>query len=217
MRTLILAAGLVLAAATAHAAAFTTDGHDAGMTTDFRTWNGADGKHLWTADHVTASAWRQGRHDPKARSLYQDGEDGLGVRRWGNRNDDEISGSEYLHVDVGGKKINKIFISDLFAAPDGNTKRGEQAKVRVGMGDGSSFTALAFGNHADQGNGELTIHIGDLVGHNLVSWMKFKSIGKGSDYSVAGMSEVPVPAAIWGLGAGLAGLAALRRRQHARA
>lgn len=218
MRFVALAAGLMMIGSVAQAAV-TEAGHTLSASIDFRTWNGADGQQSWSQDGVTAHALKyRSSHRLTRQYLHQDATDGLGVKWHPYSSDDEIGGREVLYVSFDhARAITGVLLSDLYDRPDGG-RDGEEALVKVFLDDGNWFKATAFGNHADQHNGEATLNFASHLGGRLVTALKFYATNEWNDeYSIAGLSEVPLPAAAWLLGAGVIGLGAMRRRRQAKA
>ena len=216
MRSIVLGTALALMATSAHAALSldsVAPGDPASYNwVDFRA-GGSSGTlpdpTTFTGDapfgDVTATATPTG-------ALTRD-EDGLGV------SDDEVTndGTEVLTLDFNAATLDKfvVGIRDIFK-PDvtgGGGDPAEQGQVEAFDGSGSlgsvQFTALESG--PDEAG--LTLALSGLTG---ATSLEFTAIDPAnSDFAVAGMSQVPLPAAVWMFGAGLAAVsgAAYRRRR----
>jgi hypothetical protein len=150
---------------------------------------------------------------PTGARLWWDGTDGLGVRYL--YESDEIAGLERLKISFSTPmSLSSVLITDLFNE-GGYLERGYYQLN--GSGSWIEFTALA--SQTSGTNGERTVPIDSSV---LVSSIMFRAPGlvlfplQDHEFSVAAIetSAVPIPGAVWLLGSGLIGLAALRRRMR---
>jgi hypothetical protein len=200
-RTSLAAILILLLAGTA--AAFTVDFRDAAFSganykTSFTT--GVDGLA------VTLKA------GPYGARLYQDSIDGLGIRY--SYDKDEIEGSERLRILFSAPVfLSSALITDIFN--EGYLERGYYQLNGAGSW---------VGFHADPSqtwrtNGELELLFDSSILVNSIAfkapgWLPFKH--QAHEFSVAAIevNAVPIPAAAWLLGAGLAGLVALRRKRQ---
>ena len=193
------------------------------LSIDFRStdWAPANGMTSYTVSYpgfdVTATS-----NGTEANALYQDSIDGLGIML---DEGDEIDDFERLRVEFStAQTLNGVWITDLFAYPDGNDPSGEMGLVKL-FDDGQALLgAFPFiGNDADQANGELYVDFGGVAD---VLWANFfvvnsgdtnfKSVGGSCDneFSVAGFTQpVPEPATMLLLGSGLLGLAGAGRKK----
>jgi hypothetical protein len=149
---------------------------------------------------------------PTGASLWWDGVDGLGVKFLFEN--DEVQGIERLKIDFASPvRLSSVLITDLFNE-NGYLERGSYQLN--GSGNWIEFTALA--SQTSGTNGELTVPVDAGV---LVNSITFKAPGlslfplQHHEFSVAAIetTAVPIPAALWLLGSGLIGLAALRRKR----
>jgi len=151
---------------------------------------------------------------PIGARLWWDSTDGLGVQYSYER--DEIESLERLRVGFSNPVyLSSILVTDLF-----NEGYLEQGSYQLnGSGNWVTFSA----NPAQipgSTNGELTLTLGS---NPLVSSILFRAPGQvfnqTHEFSVARIETVhtPIPAAVWLLGSGLAGLVALRSRRRKQA
>ena len=204
MKRFSLAAILTLLLA-ANSSAFTVDFRDAAFSganykTSFST--GVDGFAL------TLKA------GPYGARLYQDSTDGLGIRY--SYDKDEIEGSERLRILFSTPVyLSSVLLTDLFN--EGYLERGYYRLN--GTGDWIGFKADPSQTWGTDGELELLFDA-----NNPVNSIAFKAPGwlpskhQAHEFSVAAIeaSAVPIPAAAWLLGTGLAGLVVLRRTRHSR-
>jgi hypothetical protein len=153
---------------------------------------------------------------PAGAQIWWDSTDGFGVRYLFEG--DEIQGVERLKISFASPvQLSSVLITDLFNE-NGNLERGSYQLN--GSGNWVEFTALA--SQTSGTNGELTVPIDSSV---LVNSIMFKAPGlvlfplQSHEFSVAAIVTdppitTPIPAAVWLLGSGLVGLAALRRRMR---
>ena len=184
------------------------------LAIDFRTsaWALAHGESEYTVGKVTAGAYDVAIPEYWNAALHQDGVDGLGVL---GEEPDEIDSFESMYVLIeDGMMLNGVWITDLFAAPDGG-ETGEIGEIYFHEG-ASVYSFQFYGNDADQGNGEIWV---DFRGEFLVSDALFVTYPwpdyDDNEFSVAGFTAaaVPEPATMLLLGAGLIGLAGLGRKR----
>ncbi|MFZ5572391.1 MAG: PEP-CTERM sorting domain-containing protein [Thermodesulfobacteriota bacterium] len=176
------------------------------LAVDFRnmSWAGANGQASYSVGPVTAVA------GPGEDTLYQDGVDGLGIL---GGEPDEINAGEILAIVFNTPlPLSGVWITDLFAGPDGGN--GETGQVTVfNTGAGPSIFPF-WGNNADQGNGEIFV---DFGGNILLDGAIFEITGEqtNNEFSVAGFTVAPVPepATILMIGCGLIGLAGIGRKK----
>jgi len=201
-RTLFLSFAVVLLAFTA-AYAIPAVGD---LTVDFRTsaWSGANNQASFAVGTTTVAAL------PAGRTLFQDNVDGLGVR--GGSENDEIDQAEQIRVDfAGGRTLRGFWVTDLFAFPDGaGSLLGEHGRILIN----GTLSWDFYGFNSDPANGEQFI---DFGANYLVNYAVFSAIGTAfgnanNEFSVAGAVGVPEPITMLLLGAGLLGLATVRRR-----
>jgi hypothetical protein len=201
MKILSLAVSLVLLLA----------GTASASTYDFRTatFSGAMNQPSFSAsadgNMITLTAM------PNGARLWWDSTDGLGVRYLFES--DEIQGIERLKIGFAVPvNLSSMLITDLFNE-NGYLERGYYQLN--GSGNWVEFTALA--SQTPGTNGELTVPINPSI---LVNSITFKAPGlvlfplQSHEFSVAAIetTAVPIPAAFWLLGTGLAGLAVLRKK-----
>lgn len=162
---------------------------------DFRTdaWqDAAHNQHSYSVDGVTATALP----DASALLFARDAEDGLGVL---GGEFDEVDGAEILEVSFASATgVSGVWITDLFAAPDGGD--GEDGQVEIFFSGGGSQVFQFSGNDADQANGELLVLFGG--GDVLLDRAVFTALdGPGNEFSVAGFTTPePTSTALFGLG-----------------
>ncbi|NPV04891.1 MAG: VPLPA-CTERM sorting domain-containing protein [Syntrophaceae bacterium] len=180
-------------------------------TVDFRTsaFSGAMNQPTFAAgiggNTVTLTAL------PTGARIWWDSTDGLGVRY--SYENDEIEGVERLRIGFAAPvQLSSVLLTDLFNE-SGYLERG--AYQLNGTGAWISFQALP--DQTPGTNGELMLMIDSSV---PVSSITFRAPGwlpllnQRHEFSVAKMetAPVPIPGAVWLLGTGLLGLAAIRRR-----
>lgn len=180
-------------------------------TVDFRTaaFSGAMNQPTYGAgidgNTITLTAL------PTGARLWWDSTDGLGVRY--SYENDEIEGIEQLRIGFATPvHLSSVLLTDLFNE-NGYLERGSYQLN--GTGAWMSFQALP--DQIPGTNGELTLLIDSSV---PVSSITFRAPGwlpllnQRHEFSVAAIetTAVPIPGAFWLLGAGLVGLAEVRRR-----
>lgn len=154
-----------------------------------------------------------GSHSGGSCVMLDCGGDGLGV------GDDEVSapGRQSIRIDFGeALRIDKVFLLDLFATPGGSPS--EQAIVGY---DGGSVAIDADSGETPGGDSGLRI----FAFHSpiLTDYLEFRASdisglndGRGvNDFALAGVSAVPIPAALPLFSSGLAvlGFLSWRRRR----
>jgi hypothetical protein len=147
---------------------------------------------------------------PTGARLWWDATDGFGVQY--SYEGDEIESVERLKIFFSAPVyIATVLITDLF-----NEGYLECGAYRLNGGDWISFHADP-GQTLDNSNGELRLLLDPSI---LINSIVFKAPGEltyqnqNHEFSVAAIetTAVPLPAAAWLLGCGLAGLVGLRRR-----
>lgn len=190
---------------------------------DFRdnVWAAANGQNSYTVGNTTASAG-SGQVLVTA-DLYQDMVDGLGVERNCIFNacvpgdeEDEIDDKEMLTISLANPMmLNGFWATNFFPYPDGNGSNPEQGKYSInGLGwvtfsatesDGNNY--IAFGPTMVQ---NIRFQVSPVPGGSLSDLIHGS---RDNEYSVAGLTGVPEPGTYALMGAGLIGLAAIRRRR----
>jgi len=175
------------------------------LTVDFRdaSWSGADGTTPFTVGTVTASA--------STGTLFQDSIDGLGITS-GSFEADEVELTEILSVTFGGggMLLGRIWITDLFEAPDGGV--GEHGAVLlngttlVSFGPGTAPQSDPAGEFLVDLGGNMLITSADFYVDNTVPGIDPDN----NEFSVAGF-DVPEPGMLALFGISLLGLGLTRR------
>jgi hypothetical protein len=156
---------------------------------DFRTaaWSSADGQATHTVSGITASAL------PGGKVLYQDSNDGLGIK--GGEND-EVDRAEQLEVSFGsGLMVTGVWITDLFLSADGGLD-GENGEVELNIVAAADQTFSFTGVFPQgTGNGELYVPFGTSLNVQTATFnaLPFNQGSTGDEFSVAGFTAVPEP------------------------
>ena len=214
MKPTYLAAALAAAlglSGPAHAAftASLTDGAPTSFDVDFRGTGGTSLGDTATFGDIAVKA--------NGGDLNQFSDDGLGITGGeGDEIDDRVDGNESMILSSYNSLTRPtvlIGISDLFGPDDGGDD-GEDGEVQVNVNaadDGTrSFVASA---DPSSDNGEWTLALaGFSVGDDLEITLTAGPEGSNNDFSVMGVSQVPLPAAAWLMIGGLGALGAYGRR-----
>lgn len=209
VRHMSLIASLLVASSGAYASIIPS------IDIDFRdaAWEGAFGSSTWTVGEVSATAM------PYENTLWQDSVDGLGVF---NGELDEVDSAELLSISFASdvSNITGIWITDLFATPDGGSN-GEDGRVVLTTYDDSQIVIDFNGTFAHQSNGELFIDFTNYGGILNLRSAEFVALNGGeyggdNEFSVAGFTtSVPEPATLALMGIGLIGLGFSRKSKSA--
>lgn len=200
---------------------------------DFRTWSGADGKASHTVGNVTARAIaaiprqgaRMGDTGRVGSRLHQDATGGLGIESSNcGINDTTIDSCEALRLDFdwgapsSNYYVTGVWVTGLFAAPQGSTRQGERGRVRLielnlpGPEDNVIlFDKTFFGVSSDQTDGSQFI---DLMGAFRPDVITFASPGWviADDFTVVGLTiKVYEPGSLGLFGIGLLAIGIVRR------
>ena len=196
-------------------AAFTanlTDGAPTSFDVDFRGGN-SGGTNLGSTemfDYIEVTATDG--------DLNQFPDDGLGITGGeGDEIDDRVDGNESMSL-LFTKPLTRptvlIGISDLFGPDDGGDD-GEDGEVQVGVNtsDDGTQSFVADADPLSNVNGEWTLALaGFSVGDELKITLTAGPNGSNNDFSVMGVSQVPLPAAAWLMIGGLGAVGAYARR-----
>ncbi|MFP4361129.1 MAG: PEP-CTERM sorting domain-containing protein [Alphaproteobacteria bacterium] len=203
------AVALVGMSGTAHAAftATLTDGAPS-FDVDFRTGGSIDGTTGTFGDIIVTAT---------GGDLTQFSDDGLGIAGGENDEIDDRGGNESMLLSFNEPLTQPtvlIGISDLFGPPDGggDGERG-QVQVAVNGADAATESFFAIDDPASNTNGEWTLALaGFSVGDELDITLTAGPEGSGNEFSVMGVSQVPLPGAAWLMIAGLGAVGAYARR-----
>jgi hypothetical protein len=223
LATTTLASGL-LAFSTVSSAAPVSPVYGFFDFTDATKWEPLNGQTTAMVDGLTFTASMgtitvnadPGNTDPKSdfapcglHSGYLCTGDGLGINS-ANGEDDEIHTVEELTISgFGGVEINLISFLDIF-----NEDPQETASFYINDMSGDIRTVASGALPGSNGFWEWK---GSLTGVTSITFLTDCSGSTcsniGNDYSVAAISAVPVPAAVWLFGSGLIGLVGIARRR----
>ena len=218
MKPTYLAAALAAAVTMtgpAHAAftASLTDGAPTNFDVDFRDGS-SGGTNLGpteTFDYIEVTA--------TGGDLNQFPDDGLGITGGeGDEIDDRVDGKESMILSFNNSLSRPtvlIGISDLFGPPDGGDD-GEDGQVQVDVNTSDDGTeSFVAGADPSSNNGEWTLALaGFSVDDNLEITLTAGPKGSNNDFSVMGVSQVPLPAAAWLMIGGLGAVGAYARRSR---
>ena len=143
--------------------------------------------------------------------LFWASDDGFGV--FGGFQDDEIDPFESVTVNFTGRFVTGAFFTDIFS-DSGGAAGPEEAIVMLFKGAGAAFATFNFfGNETGQtNNGGL---FGSFGGAFYVDKLVFTSPNiVDNEYSVAGITVVPLPGALGLMVSGLAAFVVMARRRR---
>ena len=161
---------------------------------DFRdaAWGNANRDHSFSSGGVTATAFKKDwRGRTKNADLYQDRNDGLGIR--GGEND-EIDSWEWLEIDFDNPTfVTEMWLSDLFGPP----KESPREEGYVKLFNGSSFLGTIDFSGVASGDTQVSIGqtlTGAIFHSKKVPKYQGSSRLKNTEYSVIGFNTSdPIP------------------------